>query len=287
MYTHGERIAYNKSVVTCCNPCSRPYKHDGFDKRACGVWDGFIIGLPVTCLPCRAPSSVWRINLLSFSPPALHTSCLRISYSSPNSVSSHTEWRCNLMKWEKGQDKERQTVPRTSQACLFIKKCCRWCRCCWVQHGGWFTETLPLPPWYCPGRAQRCHVGCWVITLCRGCGVSAQLRGASLFPRKRAILHAWLVQSGIKHKLFLSGLCFMSRRSKTKHYVKLLIQHKRVCVYTSVICFYSCTISNPQVVSWPQSSHFISIRRDKGTRSVQLFIIAALCGTRDLSESLW
>lgn len=122
VYIHGERIAYNTSVVTCCNPCSHPYKHDGFDKRARGVWDGFIIGLPVSCLPCRAPSSVWRINLLSFfSPHALHTSCLRICYSSPNSVSSHREWQVNLMKWEKGQEKERQTVPRTSPACLFIK----------------------------------------------------------------------------------------------------------------------------------------------------------------------
>lgn len=178
-YTSEGQIGYNISTVTCCNPCSHFYKHDGFDKKACGVWDGFIIGLPVTRLPCRAPSSVWRINLLSFFPAtALHTSCLRISYSSPNSVSCRREWLCNLMKWEKGGKKERK---RKASCTSYISGSAlmktQLILCCgWVQHGGSgsrFTQIHPLTPWRWPCRTQHSSVGCWEITLWRGCGVSA------------------------------------------------------------------------------------------------------------------
>lgn len=203
------------------------------------MWDGFIIGLAVTRLPCRAPSSVWRINLLSFfPPPALHTSRLRISYSSPNSVSCHREWLCNLMKWGKRAKKKKRKANCTScisgsalnenavDDAVVVE--------CGTEEADSGSHKLTHSHPHMPRSTTALHCrllsdytveGLWGQCLAQG-------RFSSCYWGREEYYMLGLSRSGTKHKLFYSGLFFISRRSKARHYVKLLIQHKRVCVST-------------------------------------------------------
>lgn len=224
------------------------------------MWDGFIIGLAVTRLPCRAPSSVWRINLLSFfPPPALHTSRLRISYSSPNSVSCHREWLCNLMKWGKrAKKKEKKGKLYLVHLGLgFEWKRRWWCSCCWVRHGGSgfrFTQTHPLTP----SHAQVDHSIALSAAEWLRCGgaVGSVLSSRALqklLLRKRGILHAWLVQIRDKAQTLLLRPVFHLQEVKSKTLCKITHPTQTcLCFHVSVSCFYSSVIFNPRVVFWPR-----------------------------------
>lgn len=213
------------------------------------MWDGFIIGLPVTCLPCRAPSSVWRINLLSFfPPPALHTSRLRISYSTPNSVSCHREWLCNLMKWGKRAKKRKAN-------------------CTLCISGSALNENAVDDAVVVECSTEEADSGSHKLThshphmsaaewLHCGGAVGSVLSSRALqqlLLRERGILHAWLVQIRDKAQTLLLRPVFHFQVVKSKTLCKITHPTQTcLCLHVSVSCFYSSVIFNPRVVFWPR-----------------------------------